>query len=234
MSAFRISFPQQEGILQVSKWIKIQLLLDEEEMVDLVEKLGVFYFVMVSKPVKEHDALLEKKEFLDVYSRYIQALKQGRVVQSKYFREYFSCAMTCSKKLFYAMPVLEKQLLIKPVLPVVQMQMHQFLFSPMDKVFYPMALGQKTVSWGIQFSYPQFYQNPKTKEIARVIKGDSFPNTELFATLRKWVRQVTIPTPFLVHGEVINATIRIGKKCMKWIHMHPQLDELNIKVLCLD
>lgn len=234
MSAFRMSSPQQEGILQVSKWTKVQLLLDEEEMGDLVEKLGVFYFIMVSKPVKEHEAVLEKKEFLNAYSEYTQALKQGKVVQNKHFRECFSCAMTFTKELFYAMPVLEKHFLIKPVLPVVQMQMHQFLFSPMDKVFHPMALGQKTVSWGIQFSYPQFYQNPKTKEIARVIKGDAFPNTELFTTLRKWVRQATIPTPFLIHGEVINATIRIGKKCMKWIHMHPQLHELNIKVLCLD
>jgi hypothetical protein len=114
------------------------------------------------------------------------------------------------------------------------MQMHQFLFSSMEKIFYPMVLGQKTVSWGLQFSYPQFYQDPKTKEITRVIKKDLFPNTELFALLMKWVRQFTIHTTFLVEEERINATIRIGKKCMSWIHLHPQLQELGIKVLCLN
>ena len=233
MTIFRMSSLKQEGVLQVSKWIKVQLLLDREEMIDLIEKLDPFYLIMVSKPVKKQRAILEKKDFLQSYSEYVQALKQGRVIQDNYIRENFSCAMTRSKELFYAMPVLEDRLLIKPTLPVIQMQMHQFLFSPTEKIFYPMALGQKTVSWGIQFSYPQFYQDPKTKEIARVVKGEKFPNTELFSLLMKWVRQATIPTPFLVQEERVNATIRIGKKCVKWIHTHPQLHALNIKVLCL-
>lgn len=234
MTTFRVSSPSQEGLLQVSKWIKVQILLDQEEIVELFKKLDPFYFVTVSKPVKEQNALLAQKDFLQAYLEYIQSLKKGKVVQDSYLRECFSCAMTRSKEVFYAMPVSEERLLIKPVLPVIQMQMHQFLFSSMDKVFYPMVLGQKTVSWGIQFSYPQFYQDPKTKEIVRVIKKDLFPNTELFALLMKWVRQFTIPTPFLVGEERINATIRIGKKCMSWIHLHPQLQELGIKVLCLD
>jgi len=234
MTTFRVSSPSQEGLLQVSKWIKVQILLDQEEIVELFKKLDPFYFVTVSKPVKEQNALLAQKDFLQAYLEYIQSLKKGKVVQDSYLRECFSCAMTRSKEVFYAMPVSEDRLLIRPVLPIIQMQMHQFLFSSMDKVFYPMVLGQKTVSWGIQFSYPQFYQDPKTKEIVRVIKKDLFPNTELFALLMKWVRQFTIPTPFLVEEERINATIRIGKKCMSWMHLHPQLQELGIKVLCLD
>ncbi|KAG6558744.1 hypothetical protein RHABOEDO_001726 [Candidatus Rhabdochlamydia oedothoracis] len=234
MTIFRISSPIQEGLLQVSKWIKVQVLLDQEEIVDLFKQLDPFYLVAVSKPVKEQSALLAQNDFLQVYLEYVQLLKKSKFVQGSYFRECFSCAMTRSKEVFYAMPVSEKRLLIKPVLPVIQMQMHQFLFSFTEKIFYPMVLGQNTVSWGIQFSYPQFYQDPKTKEITRVIKKDLFPNTELFALLMKWVRQFTIPTPFLVGEERINATIRIGKKCMSWIHSHPQLQQLGIKVLCLD
>lgn len=234
MIPFRISSPIQEGLLQVSKWMKVQILLDQEEILDLFRKLDPFYLIAVSKPVKEQSALLAKNDFLQVYLEYIQSLKKGKVLQNSYFREYFSCAMTRSKEIFYAMPVSEERFLIKPVLPVVQMQMHQFLFSFTEKIFYPMVLGKKTVNWGIQFSYPQFYQDPKTKEILRVIKKDLFPNTELFALLMKWVRQCTIPTPFLIEEERINATIRIGKKCMSWIHLHPQLQELGIKVLCLD
>lgn len=234
MTTFRISCARQEGLLQVSKWIKVQLLLDQQEIVDLLKKLEPFYLVAVSKPVKEQNSLLEQKDFLEAYSGYIQALKKGRVAQDTQFKEYFSCAMTRSKELFYAMPVSEERFLIKPILPVIQMQMHQFLFSATEKMFYPMVFGQKTVSWGMQFSYPQFYQDPKTKEIMRVIKKELFPNTELFALLMKWVRQFTIPTPFLVEEKRINATIRIGKKCMSWIHLHPQLHELGLKVLCLE
>ncbi|MDR2539432.1 MAG: hypothetical protein LBC45_02290 [Chlamydiales bacterium] len=234
MTLFRISSPGQEGLLQVSKWMKVQILLDQEEIVDLFKKLDPFYLITVSKPVKEPSVLLSQNDFLQAHLKYIQLLKEGRVVQSGYFRECFSCAMTRSKEVFYAMPVSGERLLIKPILPVVQMQMHRFLFSSMEKVFYPMVLGQKTVSWGIQFSYPQFYQDPKTKEIIRVIQKDVFPNTELFTLLMKWMRQFTIPTPFLVEEERINASIRIGKKCMSWIHVHAELQELGIKVLCLD
>lgn len=234
MNTFRISYPAQEGLLQVSKWIKVQLLLDQEEMSDLLKILEPFYFVIVSKPVKEQYSLIEKAVFLYAYSEYVQALQKGEVSQNNSLRECFSCAMTRSKELFYAMPVSEERLLIKPILPVIQMQMHQFLFSSAEKIFYPMVLGQKTISWGIQFSYPQFYQNPKTKEIIRIVKKELFPNTELFALFMKWVRQFTIPTPFVVKEERINATIRIGKKCIKWIHLHPQLHESGLKVLCLD
>ena len=234
MITFRISSPAQEGLLQVSKWIRVQVLLDQEEIVDLFKKLEPFYLIAVSKPVVEQNALLAQNDFLQAYSKYIQSLKKGRVAQDSYLRECFSCAITRSKEMFYAMPVSEERFLIRPILPVIQMQMHQFLFSPVEKVFYPMVLGQKTVSWGVQFSYPQFYQNPKTKEITRVIKKEEFPNTELFALLMKWVRQCTIPTPFLIGEERINASIRIGKKCMSWVHSHPQLQELGIKVLCLN
>ncbi|QZA59251.1 hypothetical protein [Candidatus Rhabdochlamydia porcellionis] len=234
MTIFRVSSSSQEGLLQVSKWIKVQVLLDQEEIVDLFKKLDPFYLIAVSKPVKKQNALLSQNDFLQAHLEYIQSLKKGKVAQDSCFREYFSCTMTRSKEVFYAMPVSEERFLIKPVLPVIQMQMHQFLFSSMDKIFYPMVLGQKTVSWGIQFSYPQFYQDPKTKEIIRVIKKDLFPNTELFSLLMKWIRQFTIPTPFLVEEKRVNATIRIGKKCMSWIHLHQQLQELGIKVLCLN
>ena len=119
MTTFRVSSPIQEGLLQVSKWMKVQILLDQEEMIDLFEKLDPFYLIVVSKPVKEQNALLSQNDFLQTYLKYIHSLKKDRIVQDSYFRECFSCAMTRSKEVFYAMPVSEERFLIKPVLPVI-------------------------------------------------------------------------------------------------------------------
>ena len=67
MTAFRVSSPSQEGLLQVSKWIKVQVLLDQEEIVELFKKLDPFYFITVSKPVKEQNALVSQNDFLQAY-----------------------------------------------------------------------------------------------------------------------------------------------------------------------
>jgi hypothetical protein len=57
-----------------------------------------------------------------------------------------------------------------------------------------------------------------------------FPNTTLFKRLQQWVRSHTIATPFEVEGKKINVPIRIGKRCLNWIHVHPQLRAKGIRV----
>ena len=66
MTTFRVSSPAQEGLLQVSKWIKVQILLDQEEIVDLFEKLDPFYLIVVSKPVKQKRSIIQN-DFLQAH-----------------------------------------------------------------------------------------------------------------------------------------------------------------------
>jgi hypothetical protein len=93
-----------------------------------------------------------------------------------------------------------------------------------------MVLSPESISWGLQISYPQLYQDPKTRQIAKVTSVLEFSNTALFAKLLKWIRSATLPTPFEVKGVRINSSIRVGKKSLVWIKSHPQLKQRGIQI----
>lgn len=220
-----------EGLLQVAKWIKVQVLLDSSEMQAFIEALDTPYFVCVSDPVCSENALLSSVSFMEIYRAYVDALKHGSVLQEESLRRAFSCALSKTLDAFYAVPLQDGRFLIKPCLPVVQMQAHHFFYSSLDGKFHPMALSVESISWGLQFSYPQLYQDPKTKQVVKVGDEALFVNTSLFSALMRWMRSYTMPTPFIVDGNRTNAPIRVGKKARVWVSSHPQLQAKGIRVL---
>ncbi|MBS0603436.1 MAG: hypothetical protein JSS60_00190 [Verrucomicrobia bacterium] len=226
----RISSPKTEGILQVSKWLKIQVLLDTDEMNDLLKALGEVAFVVVSEPVEPQDAVISAGSFLAKYADYIHLLKQGEVPPADDFRRFFSSALSTTLDTFYAIAAGGNKFLIKPLKPVVQLQAHHFFYSDLDRKFHPMVLSAESVSWGVQFSYPQLFQDPKTRQIVKVADTPEFPNSALFSTLMKWMRSATLPTPFEVGSTRVNSPIRVGKKSLSWIKSHPQLQMKGIQV----
>src|SRR5581483_1698951 len=232
MSSFpiRISTPKTEGILQVSKWLKFQVLLDAEEMNDLLSYLGSAQFVCVAEPVTAEDAVLSSKRFGEKYAAYVELLKQGKVPPASDFRRCFSSAMTTNLSTFYAISIGSDKFLIKPIQPVIQLQAHSFFYSERDAKFHPMVFSAESVSWGLQFSYPQLFQDLKTHQIHKVSTLADFPNNLLFSKLSKWMRNATLATPFVVNGVRTNAPIRIGKKSIAWSKMHPQLQSKGIEV----
>lgn len=233
MFPFTISSPKVEGILQVSKWLKVQVLLDADEMQKLLEALAPVHFVVVSEPVVAQDAVISCEQFIEKYREYVDLLKEGIVPQAELLRRYFSSALSKTLDPFYAMAAGEK-FLIKPIKPVIQLQAHHFFYSDLDGKFHPMVLSPESVSWGLQFSYPQLYQDPKTRQVVKVTDTPEFPNSALFSKLQKWIRSETLPTPFLVKGVRINPPIRIGKKSLAWIKSHPQLKQRGIDVFSMD
>ncbi len=229
----RVSSPKLEGILQVSKWIKMQVLLDAAEMQELLNTLGNVYFVVVSEPVKAQEEIISKESFLQKYTDYISLLKQGQMPTPEEFRRLFSCALSSTLAVFYAIAAGNEKFLIKPVKPVIQLQAHHFFYSDLDGKFHPMVLSPESISWGLQISYPQLYQDPTTRQVGKIIDSVDFPNTARFTQLLRWMRSNTLPTPFHVKGARINAPIRIGKKSLAWIKNHPQLKQKGIEVIHL-
>lgn len=219
-----------EGLLQVAKWLKVQVLLDNTEMASLLEALDCPHLVCVSDPVLETEAELSCAAWIEIYAEYIDALKRGCVIQNPIQRRAFSCALSKTLDPFYAVTLREGRYLMKPCLPVIQIQAHHFFYSTLDEKFHPMALSVDSISWGLQFSYPQLYQDPHTKQVIQVQDEDLFVNTPLFMNLMRWMRSHSMPTPFLVAGHRTNAPIRIGKKALEWISCHPQLQAKGIAV----
>lgn len=230
MNPLRLSTPAQEGVLRASKSLKMPLLLDEEEMESLLTHLGAFQIYVVSEVVSLEHMLISKQDFLEKYKEYVQALKRGERPDEMRFRRYFSSVFTTTPEALYAMQVGEDRFLVKPIKPVIQLQAHHFFVSSVDGKFHSMVLGKESVTWGIQFSYPQLAQDPLTHAFSKVRDTPEFPNTAIFTRLAKWVRQNSVPTPFIFQGKQQFVPIRIGKKCFSWIKRHPELAERGLQI----
>lgn len=220
---FRVSTTDVEGHLNVSKWLHIQLLLDSTEMRDMLNEMGEFLIVHVGAVMDPSQVLLSRDEFLRVYDEYVGTLKLGQDPPLLSYLSTFSCALSLGEEEFYAMQVGPSQLLIKPILPVVQMQAHTLGYSAVDEQIYPMARGSDTITWGIQLSFPTLFQAKKKAEPSNTLTDASFRNAKLFQSIQKWVRLHTRPTPMFLKQKKINLPVRIGNQCFSWINNHPML-----------
>jgi hypothetical protein len=229
LTHLRISSPQIEGILQASKWLKVQVLLDPEELEHLFATLAPCHLLNIAEPVESGNEEISLTTLHQGYRAYIESLKQGTPLIP---RSLFSCALSRTLDPFYAFSLPNGKSLVKPTLPVIQLQAHTFFYSSFDRKFHPMVQGKESISWGLQFSYPQLYQNPHTKEIHKATSD----NSALFSTLMQWMRSFSLPTPFCVEGTTSAVPIRIGKKAGVWINRHLQLQShgisVNFKRLC--
>ncbi len=217
--------------LQASKWQKIPVLLDDEEMRALFHALGTFWIVQVSGLIPNGQEIIPQDAFLDVYHHYLSALKQGETPQDPRLRAYFSSVLTVDLEALYAVQVKPDQRLVKVEKPVIQLQAHRFDYSLADQTFRSMVMGADSIQWGIQFAYPHLYQDTQL-HVMTVRENEQFPNTALFKRLQRWMREQTIATPFEVNGKRTNVPIRLGKQCLSWINTHPQFvaKGLSIKV----
>lgn len=214
--------PQAGQALQASKWLQIPLLLDTAEMKDLLDTMGELWIVLTTGVTQKGAGFISKEEFLNCYQAYVEALKTGEMPSDSRIRPYFSAALTCTLDPLYTVPVGESQQLIKVDRPVIQLQQHRFDYSNADGKFRSMVFGMNSILWGIQFSYPQLFQDEHL-QVKQVREIAEFPNTAVFKRLQKWVRVNTVATPFIVEGRLINVPIRLGKQCFSWINNHPQL-----------
>lgn len=223
-----ISTPQQEGIFQGSKWLKLQVFCDADELKDLWNSLASFSIFPLTGIVSGE--AMDSNYFTDAYAGWIEGLKEGRVPSDAELRKVLACAITDEPDALWLQEIEGRGFLVKVRKPVIQVQAHYFTYSSLDGVFRPMSMGEKSIFWGLQFSFPQIYQEGKSLEFKEPERN------RLFENLRLWVRNATRPTPFLVQdktGEIkkINAPIRLGKNCFSWIGRHPQLLQQHIGVM---
>lgn len=216
--------------MQASKWLKSPVLLSAEEMALLIEAMAPAKLYSAGSVTAPDEGEVDAALFLEHYCDYVSRLRAGIKPDSRELNPYFSCCLNADPEAFECVsPTPDKQIL-RVCKPVIQLQHHNIDYSAADGKFHSMVLGTQTIDWGIQFSYPQLYQDPQTQKILNVEATDQFPNTALFRTLQRWVRQHTIPTPFVVQGVTINAPIRLGKECLDWVESHPDLNRKGITI----
>lgn len=212
------------SVLQVSKSRKLPVLLSSEEMADLLGALGSFHIFDVSRPLSLDAAEISKDTFLKVYGDYVEGIRCQELVDEGALKAYFSAIFTQSTSGVHAQRLANGKFLIRSKTPSIQLQRHHFI---LDRSFHAGVIGRDSISWGIQFSYPHLFMDPKTKAIGKVEDTSAFPNTALFKRLTKWIRIHTRPTPFAKEGI---KPIRLGKGCFAWINHHPQLAKKGLYV----
>jgi len=217
----------QDPPYQASKWQQIQLLIETSELQDLFQEMGNVSLYQLGGVLSPGEGVVSQEEFLTAYTNYLDHLKKGQLPEKT---PLFTCAISGDQKALYAVKVANGKQLIRIRRPVIQVQEHLFDYSRDDNKFRSMVFGLESVTWGLQFSYPQLFTDPKTHAIQNVLRDGGFPNTKLFKKLQKWVRQNTLPTPFIVQGKKTNSPIRLGRGCCEWINKHPQLKSKGIKV----
>ncbi len=200
--SLRESSLAQEGPLLVSKPLKLPVLLDLDEMGLLLEAISKVFpaasLFQVHGACKKGEERLSFEAFLSAYETYINELKVGRNPNLTVVRIPFSCFLSCCTDILYAIPVGTEKRIIKATRPIIQIQINQMHYSKESDSFHPMSYGQDNIQWGLQFSYPQLFQDPKTQAIEQV--REQFPNTALFKLMQNWMREHTLPTPFMIEG----------------------------------
>ncbi len=221
-----VKFAKEVPLLQASKWIKHPVLLSFQEMENLLKALTPVSIGLVSEPVEEQEMLISHEKFLAVYKDYIDALEAGQMPQETSVRKFFSSIWTSSISPLYAIPA-GKKFLVKSQEPVIQLQRHHFFYSHIDHKIHSMVMSPESIPWGIQFAYPQLFEDPVSHEIQGI---KECLNAPLFLKLARWMRTWTVPTPFILDGKLIRVPLRIGKEALQWIGKHPKLKEQGIGI----
>ncbi len=222
--------PKEAPTYLASKWFHFDLLVEVEELESLFASFGDFYMFSTLGVAAPGAHLLEKKAFLEAYGRYLDELKQGKVVVDGDYRFFFTACLTKTLNAIRAIDIGNNKEIITPYEPVLQMQMHRFSFSYSEMKFHSMAFGDKCISWGLRLSYPQLYQYPETRKVEDALDEERFVNAKLYSSIRPWLRAHTIPTPFVIDGKRVNDPMRLGKKCLPWIQHHAEMQIRGLNI----
>lgn len=221
----KISTPKIEGHFQAAKWIKIQALVEADELSELMRALDPFMIFPLAGILPLESFPCPQETFLDAYRGWLDALKRGEPPTG--FGPLNASMWTRSSDALWLHELPGKRYVAKPKEPFLQVQIHHMGFSHVDKVFRPMSLTQDSLFWGLQFSFPQVFEDPEKG----ILETHDFPNAKLFQIVRKWSRDFTVATPMLVDGVRDNLPIRLGKGCFPWINSHPGFASKGISVL---
>lgn len=230
MNAIPVSSLEKAPAFQASKWLTFPLLCSVEELGDLLLTLHQPFIVSLASINEEGQDTVSEQQFLSDYDQYIQSLKSGALPERNTFQKTLTKGLSAKLDHFCKIPAGENKYLIRLTKPVIQLQPYWFVYSEADNKFHSMTFGKETITWGIQFSYPQLFQDPVTKEVHKVLTSEAFPNNVLFKAMQKWMRANSQATPFLIKNQRVNIPIRLGKQCFSWINQHPALIAKDMKI----
>jgi hypothetical protein len=198
----KISSKREE--YRVSKWLSSTFLVTIDEFANFLNEMGEFYLFKTGEPLSSA-AGYSKADFKSDYLEYLKGLETNN------YKKIPALLMTYDKGDVYAFEARAGQYLLYPKYPVIQVREHHYIVTS-DGRIQSGVFGKDATHWGLTFSYPQIFYDPREKKIVQVLKESNSPNTEGFKRIQKWVRDFTRPASFMINGKKVNATFRKGIK----------------------
>lgn len=227
----RVSTQSVEGQCPVSMWLSTALYLSAQEMQRFIESLGPFFILKTDTVIPKNEGIIKSEDFLAAYKDYITALSLGEDIDEKSVKKYFQSVWTLNLDTVYSIDVDPDRHIIKLSKPSIILQHHKLHYSDDDQKFRSMVLGLDAFTFGIQISYPQLYQDPKTHELKKILLEGSFVNTDLYKKIKQWVKTNTRPISFLIENKKVTLPYRIGKEALAFVNHHPWIVKKHFKVI---
>ena len=221
----------QQPPLQVSRFLQQQVLLEPTELKTLLESLeGALHFYASSGlAVGKTEVSLE--EVLMSYADYIQGVRSGNEIDPSILRKNLTLLMTVGNNDVYSQELSQGRVIARAISPVIMIQAHTLAFSAEDRCCRSMVLGPDALYWGLQFSYPQLYQDPSTQEVLSVDRSEKYPNTALYFSIQKWLRHNSQALNVKMQDTAFRSPIRLGLSCESWINQMEVLQEKGVELL---
>ncbi len=217
-----------------AKFQKLQFLIDGEEMASFLSFCAPLRLFANMGPGPKNQSERYSEEIVAACGRYCAALADRALPEERHWRAASTLLLTRDDESVAFVDVFpdsagNERELVQPLLPSVQMQPHSFTISHDDKIL-PLVFGPAAVSWGVQLSYPQIFQDPSTRATHNGLDPKQFVNASLFSAMRNWMREHTVPVVFLKGEKRITSTIRLGKRSLSWAHNHPTLSHFGLQI----
>lgn len=200
---------------EASKWLALPMLLSNEEMTRFCTECLPFPLIALGGVQAEEEVLVKKESFLAAYAEYLEKILKGSkpVKPSR----QLTLGITPSLNDARLMPV-EGGVIVKLVAPVIQVEPYTLHYSTEEKKFREMSPSKNRFFWGLRFTFPQLYANPKTGDVEKVTEA-LYSNAALFKLLQRWARERTRPSTFQVEGKPVNHSSRVGKELYSFLSL---------------
>lgn len=214
---FEVSLPQAQNRYRASKWIAFQMLLTRNELEDLFNEISAQVFCCIAKVDEEKNLLYHKESYLSLYTSYLEALKSQNKFLIKQLLISLNVALAYDESSLYKVLAPNNKCLIKIKKPCIQVKPFNFVYHFGLEKFLTNIKSEEAIYFGLEFSFPQIFQDPQSQEIQSLFKNNLSLSETYFNKIRLFVREKTKPAKFLISDKRKVATFRIGKTCAGFV-----------------
>lgn len=176
--------PKKHFKLKASRWIHFRAFFDTKALKKFFHDFGEIYFLIPGKVGSLGEVMIDREDFFSRYDRYLHALKNGTTIDKSMLNVSLSLAhdAACIKNFS------PNRCLVEICKPVIRVSLYNFYIDTELKKVVMQDHPEKSVSFGLEFSFPYFYENPLTFQPEEHYKDLSYQNTKLFRNMQSWMR----------------------------------------------